>query len=153
QEHETVRLEKEDGRWTLVEPVRARTSQSNVDRLVNALDRARVEDSFTDVAPADYGLEKPPVRVTVEAEGGETERLKIGNRSTDGQKVYVQRGDDRAVHVVPVSLYNDLTQSPDDLRDKRLIPATVTDASSLTLETGDGAFRLAKRGSGSSARW
>jgi hypothetical protein len=144
----TVRLVKEDRHWKLAEPVRARADRSTVDSILNQLDSAEREDPFPVEAGklADFGLEKPAFTVAFSTgDGSALPVLALGDRTPDENGVYARLGEQNEVFTLKNNLVTQLGASSMQLRDKRPLPANLTQATTLTLAHEGETFRLEKR--------
>jgi hypothetical protein len=86
---------REDKRWVMTAPTKARIDSRTVESLVEGLLKAQTEKS-ADISPnlAVHGLENPPVKVTLKA-GSTSETLSLGNVTIGADKavVYVTTAD------------------------------------------------------------
>lgn len=144
-----VRLRRGDGaRWAFEAPIVTRASKADADFVINGLNRLRVQSFLTDAQPADTGLDKPVLRVTLE---GNTRRetLLVGNPAPVDPSVkkdpenpstayYAKMEDpseDRTqvfVTAIPDRIFNDLRGAQETLRDKHILdfnPASVASVS------------------------
>lgn len=140
---EPIHLEKIDDRWRLTQPVADGADEQTVRDLLRQIDQARRQTPFVPRGGvAEYGLDEPTVTVRITTADGELPPLHIGDRTPDDTASYARFGDDREVFVVDRSLVRVLGSTVLQLRDKRLLPVDITEATSLTLATPTLDFRL-----------
>jgi hypothetical protein len=144
----TIRLVKEDKHWKLAEPVRGRADISSVQTLIDQLDRAQRENPFkADKAKLhDYGLSEPSLTVEVST-GDETKPsvIQIGDKTPDENSAYARLGDSDEVFTLSSSLVRTLGIGSMQLRDKRLLPANLTEATTIALTFDGQTHRLERR--------
>jgi hypothetical protein len=61
-----VRLRRDNSRWTFEAPIVTRASKTDAEVVVSGLNRLRALTFLNDVTPADAGVDKPTLRVTLE---------------------------------------------------------------------------------------
>lgn len=160
-----VRIEKRGDAWVLTQPVDWPANEFAVNRIVNELQQLRSEASFavkeltkSGQSLADYGLDKPPLTVTLTPApvAGNTAPqpivLRIGDTAKVGNRLYILSPDGERVHVVHRSLAESLLVKLDELRSDTLFSIPVFEVRSLNLQTGAPAgskVRIAR----SNARW
>jgi hypothetical protein len=141
-------LKKEGADWVLTAPLKTRTDRATIDGILGELDRAKKKDPFevADAKLEDYGLKSPAVSVEVQATGKNyIGKFALGADTPDNTETYVRVGDEKKVFTVPNSVKTQLTKTALDLRDKRPLPASATDATSLTVAWSTQTLQLAKR--------
>ncbi len=122
-----VEMVREGDEWEIVRPIRARASQTEVDKFLNKLTTLRAE-YFDDEEPAglaDYGLETPVWEIEAILKPDRTKAtLLLGSIHEKEGKGYIYAK--RAETPVVVSLNSDLVstfdKAPEDLREKKVIP-------------------------------
>jgi hypothetical protein len=105
-------LRKENGRWFLVQPFRARADELKISRLLEILG-ARSEQRFEPTQLSRFELDKPLLTLTI---GKETFRFGTLNPLTQAQ--YVASAD--AVLLLPTRYFSEALASPADFSSKRL---------------------------------
>lgn len=85
-------------------------------------------------ALAAYGLSPPVATLVIEATGERREELQVGALTTEG--LFVRRGDEPAVLVLPASAAELLTPSPARLRPRQLTDAEEPDVKALSIQRG-----------------
>jgi hypothetical protein len=143
-----IRLEKSGENRTLVKPQVWPANPFAVNTIVNELEQLHSETSFpvkslekNGQSLADYGLDKPPLTVTLTAGGSDgipakSVVLPIGNTAQVGNRLYILSPDRERVHVVHRSLAESLLVSLDDLRSNVVFSIKVFEVRSLNLQAG-----------------
>lgn len=132
---ESTRLEKRDGEWRLLAPVRAAADRGAVETLLDRLDSARRARTLEVEDPAKYGLDAPGVRVAIQDAAGKREEVAIGASNDFDGSVFV-RDAQRKVVTAPGSLRTALDKRPFHLRDKRIVVFGADALASLELSGG-----------------
>ncbi len=117
-------LKREGNAWRLIEPVQATADDTEVTSLLHTLleakEERRIEDAPTNLA--DYGLERPSIRLGLTLKGGKTSpTLLLGDLNPNGRSVYVKRPDQPAVFLATVVVRLRTDKKPDDFRNKTLL--------------------------------
>ncbi|MBI2884436.1 MAG: DUF4340 domain-containing protein [Candidatus Methylomirabilis oxyfera] len=112
------------GGWRLIEPVQARADATEVASLLHTLleaaEERRIEE--TPASLADYGLERPSMRLSLTLKGGQTlPALLLGDLNPNGRSVYAKRLDQPAVFLATVIIRVRADKKSDDFRDKTLL--------------------------------
>lgn len=107
-----------------------RADADRVDDLVMGLLDLRV-DTFTDF-PEPLG--SPSITVTIESEGGETERLHVGERGPMGTVIWTDAGLEGFAFPESLAL---LGQGPTDLGDRQAFPLDLERAEAVSVQRGD----------------
>ncbi|NQU12366.1 DUF4340 domain-containing protein [bacterium] len=131
--NQTIVAEKRDGRWELTQPIAARADVAAVNALVNELEFAQRDRTFTadeleGVNLVDLGLVEPRLRLTLTARQRSVTLL-VGTNTPTGEAVYVQVADHPEVFVVEQGVADRLDRSLDELRDRLVFdlrPAAIT---------------------------
>ena len=134
--------------WRIVEPIVARTEQTKVDALLREIDNARREDAFEpgENGMAEFGLETPSVKAEIRASGQNyIQNVELGSDTPSKKDVYARVADAPEVFTVSTGLRTQLTQSVNDLRDKRLLPANLVLGTTVTLAFDGQTFEAEKR--------
>lgn len=117
-------LEK-DNQWKLIAPFPSSVDTPVVLRMLDAFATMTVEDSLTDGellklgrTREDFGLAEPKLTVSlIDAKGNRTE-VSFGNATPSVGGVYVGKGDNGLVMVLPMSLFEAANLSTDVLRER-----------------------------------
>lgn len=134
-------VERRGRDWFLEKPFPWRADAFAVNRLLNEL---RFLDnslgfSVEEVLDAgntlsSYGLEKPVAVVTVNDSSG-THSLRIGKTTPDGRSVYVLSPDGKFIIPAPMSLFNAISQTPDELRVREVFSMRPYEVRAITVRT------------------
>ena len=143
-----IRIEKHGEAWTITKPEVWPANQFAVNTIVNELEQLHSDASFPvkDLAKngqslADYGLDKPPLTVTLTAGGSDgipakSVIIQIGDTAKVGNRLYILSPDRERVHVVHRSLAESLLVTLDDLRSNIVFSVPVFEVRSLNLQAG-----------------
>lgn len=143
---EKLQIVKDGGHWKLTRPVNARVGDTAIDNMLTQLDSARRGDPFdvADARLAEYGLARPAVKVEVMAASKNfAGQVDFGSNTTDGQNVYARTGGKGQVFTVPAAVLTPINQPLDQIRDKRLVPAEMSTATSFEID--DNGKKIAAR--------
>ncbi|HEX4264799.1 MAG TPA: DUF4340 domain-containing protein [Verrucomicrobiae bacterium] len=126
--HQGIRAEHTNGGWRLVEPVLYSAQSTNIQNLLDALQRLTVVHQISEQelrkdpkADEDYGID-PPETLLVLCERESTNRIHIGHRTSPGDQVFMQVIGMEGISIVDADVLNFLPQNADAWRD-----ATLTD--------------------------
>jgi hypothetical protein len=116
-----ARIERREGRWTLVAPLEFPADDFSSDAIASALAELASASSFEEPQPPEvYGLDQAANEVRFAA-GGQEHALRTGAATPLGGNTYAAVVGAKAVHAVPTFRVNALRKSLDDLRDKRIL--------------------------------
>ncbi|MBI4476630.1 MAG: DUF4340 domain-containing protein [Acidobacteria bacterium] len=150
-----MRFEKKPGEdWTMVRPVDARADVPAVEGVIGRLQSAQMKSIVAPDAtkPAEYGLDKPAVTITVGAASAR-HQLTIGKEAPDSA-VYARESARPLVFTVDKSLVDDIKKPVDDFRDKDLFKFRSFNAERLELTRGRDTWVFEKsKDSGGQERW
>jgi hypothetical protein len=140
-------LAKEKDAWTLTAPLADDANQGAVTGLLYSLSALKADRTFKagEVKPAEYGLDKPKLQLTVDAEGGKSYTLKLGNELPLGNEIAAVAGSGPVV-LVSKSIASDLDKDLSGWRSDRLAQVYSTDVASLTVANASGQVALAHAG-------
>ena len=148
-------LAKAAGQWRLTKPLDALADATTTGNLVNAIAECEVKKELTETSPdpAQYGLDKPFVTVTVQLGDKTLPALRVGKNTPIGFSTYVQRTDDNKIVLTTSAFRSGMDKQVKDLRDKTIVAVddqdvqTVqirADGKDLTLVQKDGAWSIAQ---------
>ncbi len=107
--HGRFELVKDKDAWSLKAPLADQANQGAVSSLLFSLTGLKAERTFAgkDVKLAEYGLDKPPLEVTVEDDAGKSYTLKLGTELPLGNLRAAETGDGN-VYLVSKYVASDL---------------------------------------------
>jgi hypothetical protein len=146
---ETVTVEKaEDGKWRMLEPKQYAVDSSAIETLVrnfSEMNSERVlEENNTDWKT--FGLDPGKFWVEGTLKDGKRIRVILGDDAPVGSTVYARvEGSDR-LWAIPSYVKVGMDQKAADLRDKRLLPFDLDQASRVTVKNQHGALEFGKAG-------
>jgi len=146
--HGRFELVKENDVWTLKAPLVDQANRGSVSSLLYSLGGLKAERTFKtgEVKPSEYGLDKPPLSVTVEDESGKSYTLKLGTEMPLGN-TRAALAADGAVCLVSKFVASDLDRDLAGWRSDELAQVYSTDVASLTVTSPSGQVALAHTGS------
>lgn len=120
---ELIRCQMEgEAGWQMAAPINVKADAKEIRTMLDALHLLKVAE-FTkdgDINLAEYGLEIPRIRVTLQL-GDESQELLVGADIPDTTRVYVKPAAFDAVYAVNREIVSTLNKRVFDLRDKRVI--------------------------------
>jgi hypothetical protein len=147
---ETSRLQKTDGAWQLVEPVKAAADESELSSIASSLASLEVQRVVDENAPdvKQYGLEPARLEVGFRTKGAtELRRVLIGEKTPTGSDLYARSPDSQRVFLVSSFLDSTFNKSAFNLRDRRILVFDRNAVDGLEMESGTFKARLTKSGS------
>ena len=115
-------LKEGEAEWQMAAPINAKADAKEIRSILDALHLLKVaeftKDGATDLA--EYGLENPRIRVSLELRDG-SQALLVGSDIPDTAHVYVKPGALESVYAVNREIFSTLDKGAFDLRDKRVI--------------------------------
>lgn len=149
----SLTLEKAGDQWWITDPVRGWADKEAAERMINALAQLKPTGSRNEnPADAKYGLDKPTLTATL-THGGKQSIIYLGAQLTGGSEYYARIEGRNKLYFVPTSLFSDLTQPTDSLRDKALTHLKKEDVVSIVLQYPDRVLTLEKRGTVETPQW
>jgi hypothetical protein len=141
-------LTKEKDTWTLTAPLSDQANQGAVSSLLYSFGALKADRSFKtgEVKLAEYGLDKPKLEVNVEAEGGKSYALKLGNELPLGNERAALTGSG-AVYLVNKYISSDIDKDLAGWRSDQLAQVNSADVASLSVASASGHVALAHTGS------
>ena len=147
---ETTHLQKTDGKWEIVEPVKAAADTSELTTIASSIATLEinrvVDESATDLKQ--YGLEPPRLEVAFRSKGQkELTHLQIGEKTPTGSDLYARFPDQKRVFLVSSFLDTTFNKDTFTLRDRRILAFDRNMVDGLELTSGATKTTLAKSGS------
>jgi len=147
---ETTHLQKTDGKWQVVEPVKAAADTSEATSIASSLASLEIQ-RVVDPNPTDlkqYGLEPARLEVAFKAKGQkDLTRLQIGEKTPTGGDLYARLPDQKRVFLVSSYLDSTFNKNTFALRDRRILVFDRNMVDSLEVTDGTTKTRLTKSGS------
>jgi hypothetical protein len=135
--------------WRLTEPLATPAERQAVDSVLAHFAEMKRKRAF-DAQPTDlksFGLDPALATVAVKLKDGKEESFKIGKKNSFDDNVYLQRGSDAKVSMVPSTVSGFADKDLFALREKRLAIFEDKEVQSLAVElAGKPAYTLEKRG-------
>ena len=141
-----VRLEKVGEAWRLREPLDFAADESAVSSTLGTLATLEADRrlSSDEVDPAVYGLDDPPIKITLRTgEGGET-GLDISDEMPLGSKRVVRIAGTDEIVVVPGWFVSDLEREVDDWRSREVMDISEDQVASIDIGAGDDRIRAVR---------
>lgn len=146
QSFKTLNCEKRDGTWRVTHPIEAKADIQEIEDILSELRSLQVSTFEADQADADTaaqlektGLDTPRIQIEL-TDGNNTHALDIGAEvpSENGTQrhVYVKSVHQHAIYTVRDDIYQRLSTSVFDLRDKRIIDFQRTDTIRIEIRQG-----------------
>jgi hypothetical protein len=144
----TLELEKTGRFWRIVKPIQARADSAHVNDLIGAF-KTKIRKR---VPPNDreYGLDHPQLTVAVTTVDGQSKTFLFGDKGVS-YSLYMRERDDKDAAIVESYTLDDLSKTPDELRDRNVLqfdPADVTRievrrrSGTIAVERADGSWAL-----------
>ena len=130
--------------WRISTPLDARADRDAVEALVSSLADLESSRVLEDFDRAELGLEDPRARVTV-ITADDQRVLEIGAEVPASSDMVVGVAGQPKAYRVAASLFDDLTKTPGDWRDKKLFTGPRDDIDRVTLDSAAGRVLLARR--------
>jgi hypothetical protein len=147
---ETTRLQKSDGKWEIVEPVKAAADTSEATTLASSLASLEIQRVVDENASdlKQYGLEPARIEIAFRPKGQkDPRRLQIGEKTPTGSDLYARFPDQKRVFLVSSFLDSTFNKNTFALRDRRILLFDRNMVDGLELTSGTSKTRLVKSGS------
>lgn len=122
-----IGLVRREGRWVMEAPFAAQVEQGTVTRLLDGFESVRVKDVLRfselrrrELSLKEFGLSPAQAHVVLEGSHGR-DAFQFGAVSPLGDDVYLRMNGLEQVLVVPVSLYEALPRTADDVRSRKVL--------------------------------
>jgi uncharacterized protein DUF4340 len=147
---ETTRVQKSDGKWQVVEPVKADADASELTTIASSIATLEinrvVDENASDLKQ--YGLEPARVEVAFRSKGQkDLKHLQIGEKTPTGSDLYARFPDQKRVFLVSSFLDTTFNKSTFALRDRRILLFDRNMVDGLELTSGATKTTLTKSGS------
>lgn len=146
---ESTLLRKEKDGWKLVEPVTADADPPEAIGMATNITGVEsvgvVDENPSDLAQ--FGLDKPAIKVEFKGDGGASGSFSIGNKNPMQTEMYALKGGDKKVYLVSSFQETNFNRTPFDLREKKILKFDRDKADTLTLVKGKDSIEMARSGS------
>lgn len=136
--------------WRITAPLQVAADPDAVHTVIDAAVKAEKRRTLEgkDLNPAEYGLDHPTLRVSLEAAGA-THTLEFGVDTVSGDARYARVADGKSVFLLPAASYNQMDLGLAGLRDRRLLPLDRSALQRVTVQWPDGRVGLVRK----NGRW
>jgi hypothetical protein len=140
-------LKRENDTWRLIAPLADDANSSAVTGMLSSLANLKAQSTLAakDVKLSDYGLDKPPITVTVTDDKGVSRTLSVGSEMPLGNTRAAETGKD-SVYVIDKYIASDLEKDLSGWRSTQLAQVYANDVASLTIRNGADRVALAQAG-------
>src|SRR6266851_5764737 len=132
---ETIDLQRTGSRWQIAAPEPLRADPDAVSSMLSTLSSLSSDRTVEEKTSSldQYGLTQPAIELNITDKNKKTAKLLIGDDTPAGTAVYAAIAGDPRVFALSSYKKSSFDKSPNDLRDKRLLPIDSDKASSLEL--------------------
>ena len=146
--NQVIVLEKAGEQWQIKQPLHVRANASAVNSILDELELAERQRTITEKELngadfAEFGLEKPRARATLQTRKGPVTLL-IGGETPTKDALYAQVQGHKNVLVAPRSIYERLDRPLSDLRDRIVVDFQPASATRFEIKSADRVIELAK---------
>jgi hypothetical protein len=147
---DTSRLQKVDGKWQVVDPVKADADNTEVSNIASSLAGVDIQRVVDENAAnlKNYGLDPARLEVAFRPKGKtEMQRLLIGEKTPAGAELYARLSNNNRVFLVSSFLDSTFNKNSFGLREKKAVSVEREKVDSLELVNPSTTLQFAKRGS------
>jgi hypothetical protein len=137
-----IRADRTNDSWFLSKPVSYPAQSAAVEALLDALQKLTPATRITaaelrehHTTDTDFGFENPQFSIVIEA-GGQSWQLRVGNKTSPGDQVFLRVVGVDGAFVTDVGWLQFLPRSANDWRDTALVDADKNDFDSIVLTNG-----------------
>ncbi len=146
--HAPKRLVHTETRWTMLQPMRAAASETQVNGLLSSLKYLRATKFVSEDAKKDakkFGLDKPRVIIEVTMRNKKKMVLNISSKEVKGKEVlYAASGAGGPIGVISKYIMTDLEKDSEKYRNRKVVQFKMQHAFSLRFGKGDKLFSVVK---------
>lgn len=144
-----IRLEKQNGMWQILQPLKTQADEHVVSGIVETLGNSRIESNQpgTPDRLKVYGLDPPAVSVELKLQNGSEHTLKLGNKDFTNTYVYGQI-DGKDVALLPSAMRSQTDLSADFLRDHDVLHFDQNEVNAFSLKNPAGQVEAKKEKDG-----
>ncbi len=142
-----IRLQKENGKWMITEPIRSKTESWVVNGLINSLFDAKKERTISSDPGTfgDYGLQ-PAKRRIIFQHSGQIDTVFLGDKTPTGSFVFARVSGDSTVYTTQTLLLTHAEKELFDFRDKTVLSFEIDEVEKIKLHAPGTRLRLQKEG-------
>ena len=150
-----LEMTKQNGLWSLTQPVADRADAAAVNQLLSLLENLRHDSKIPLPATTpqaksadqlkEYGLQETDLSVKLSTEDAKDAEILLGKDSAIEGKVYVRVQGQTTVYVIRDTLRTQLTRKPDDFRDHKLASIPIQSVQKLNVKTAEGELELERK--------
>jgi hypothetical protein len=143
-----VSLVQVDDGWRLTEPLDYPADATAVRSLVSAIEALDAERSLPldEVELADFGLDEPPLGVTLGSLDGRRFSLTVGAEMPLGSKRAIRVGDDDEIVVTSSAFVSSLDKQVDQWRSRDVVDVLEHDLASVEISSGEDTIHAVRSG-------
>src|SRR6267143_5491875 len=132
---ETIHLRRNDSKWEIAAAKPLRADPDAVSGMLSTLSSLSSDRTIDEKATSldQYGLTQPAIELSITDKNKKNTSLLIGDDTPAGTAVYAAIPGDPRVFALSSYKKNSFDKSPNDLRDKRLLPFDADKVSSIEL--------------------
>jgi hypothetical protein len=146
-EGKNIVLAQKDNQWRVEEPAAYAADSVAIRNFLSTLRSLRAVDFPAEQAAdaAQYGLDKPRLKIVLTVADGAEKTVLLGKEAADKQ-IYVQRGGQPTIYTVNDWVLRDLDKNVGDFRDKTLLAFDRDKVGAVQVATKDGTVKLVRDG-------
>lgn len=136
---ETIRLQRNDSKWQIAAPRPLPADPDAVSSMLSTLSSLSSDRTIEEKATSldQYGLTQPAIALNITEKNKNTAKLLIGDDTPAGTAVYAAVAGDPRIFALSSYKKSSFDKSPNELRDKRLLPFDSDKVSSIELTAKD----------------
>jgi Domain of unknown function (DUF4340) len=136
---ETIRLQRNDSKWQIAAPRPLPADPDAVSSMLSTLSALSSDRTIEEKATSldQYGLTQPAIALNITEKNKNTAKLLIGDDTPAGTAVYAAVAGDPRIFALSSYKKSSFDKSPNELRDKRLLPFDSDKVSSIELTAKD----------------
>jgi Domain of unknown function (DUF4340) len=136
---ETIRLQRDDSKWQIAAPRPLPADPDAVAGMLSTLSALSSDRTVEEKATSldQYGLTQPAIALNITEKNKNTAKLLIGDDTPAGTAVYAAIAGDPRIFTLSSYKKSSFDKSPNELRDKRLLPFDSDKVSSIELTAKD----------------
>lgn len=136
-----------NGEWVLTKPVSARADSTVIRDALRQLFSSHIVDfeAASKVGASLYGLDEPAIQCSLLSRDGAVEQTVLLGKTVESRSnlVYATKQGEDEIYTVDRALLAGLALSPEDVRDRRLVPLPIDRITGMKITSGDQGVELA----------